>query len=195
MILLTNQGAGAIQKIGSEKINLRLAGEVDRHRIYEWLAASDVTCSMMGPPDYEDHPVPTWEEFNRDYKHYYFDGSRPEKGQCFIIVAGGEDVGVISYSQVDPESNEVELDIWLRSEADCGKGYGSQAIEQLCDHLRYQEGVVQFIIRPSARNKRAVAAYRKAGLETVKMSMKEQEQRYGPADYKDSVVMIRVMDE
>ena len=105
-------------------MSLRPALASDRRHIYEWLAESDVTPSMMGPPDYPDHPVPTWEEFCADYLPHYFDDSEPFSGRCFIIVADGQDVGVVCYNAIEEQRRLTELDIWLRSEADCGKNYG-----------------------------------------------------------------------
>lgn len=184
-----------IHKTESERISLRLAGEVDRHKAYEWLVHSDVTASMMGPPDYAEFPVPTWEQFNQQYQPHLFDDSAPERGRCFIIVAGGEDVGVISYNRVAPDRQLVELDIWLRSEADCGKGIGSRALAELCEYLRSHQGLVEFLIRPSRRNQRAIAAYLKAGFEAISLSPEEQRRLYGPPEYEDAVVMHKVMNK
>jgi hypothetical protein len=39
-------------------ILLREAEETDRRQVYEWLALSDLTPSMMGPPAFPDHPIP-----------------------------------------------------------------------------------------------------------------------------------------
>jgi diamine N-acetyltransferase len=148
---------------------------------------------MMGPPRYPDHPVPTWEEFCADYKPHYFDDSLPHAGRCFIIVAGSEDVGVVSYNRIDPASRECELDIWLRSERDCGKGYGSDALQVLCDFLRRSMGVARAIIRPSRRNERAIAAYKRAGFEVSPLSADEHEARYGKGDYGDTVTLVKDM--
>ncbi|MHC4252201.1 MAG: GNAT family N-acetyltransferase, partial [Planctomycetota bacterium] len=109
------------------RVALRPATEADRASVYAWLARSDLTPSMMGPPQFPDHPVPTWEEFCADYKPHYFDDSLPQAGRCFIIVVDDEDVGVVGYNRIDPTAAECELDIWLRSERDCGRGYGSDA--------------------------------------------------------------------
>jgi diamine N-acetyltransferase len=167
--------------------------EADRAHVYAWLARSDVTPSMMGPPRFADHPVPTWGEFCADYEPHYFDGSAPRAGRCFIIVVDGEDVGVVGYNRIDPASGECELDIWLRSERDCGKGYGSDALQVLCDFLRRSMGVVRAIIRPSLRNERAIAAYRRAGFEMSALSADEQEARYGEGDYGDTVTLVKDM--
>lgn len=175
------------------KVILRPATEADRAHVYAWLARSDLTASMMGPPRYPDHPVPTWEEFCADYKPHYFDDSLPRAGRCFIIVAGSEDVGVVGYNRIDPASGECELDIWLRSERDCGKGYGSDALQVLCDFLRRSMGVARAIIRPSRRNERAIAAYRRAGFEVSPLSADEQEARYGKGDYGDTATLVKDM--
>lgn len=184
-----------IHKAESERISLRFAGEVDRHKIFEWLVHSDLTPSMMGPPDFPDHPIPTWEEFNREYDESFFDNSTPEMGRFFIIVAGGEDVGVISYSRISPDRQLVEMDIWLRAEEFCGRGIGSSALIELCEYLRAHHGFIEFLARPSSRNQRAVAACRKAGFEEIQMTPAQQTKLYGAPDYEDAVVMIKVMDE
>lgn len=46
------------------------------------------------------------------------------------------------------------------------------------------------MIRPSARNPRAVRAYEKAGFRIIPMSKREQAETYGPGDYEDCVVMV-----
>ena len=72
------------------RIVLRPATETDRRSVYEWLACSDITASMIGPPHYLDHPVPTWEEFCADYDAHYFNDSALSRGRCFIIMLEGE---------------------------------------------------------------------------------------------------------
>ena len=161
--------------------------------MYEWSACSDLTPSMMGPPEYPYHPVPTWEEFCADWKPYYFDGSRPEMGRCFIITAGQEPIGVVSYSLVivDNDTKHIELDIWLRSEKDCGKGHGSEALEALCALLHNTLDISRFVIRPSARNRRAIAAYQKAGFPLLDLSPEEQMVQFDRGDYPDTVTLVK----
>lgn len=169
-------------------VRLRPARPGDRPHVYAWAACSDVTASMMGPPLFPDHPPPTWEEFCADYAPHFFDGSRPESGGCFIILAGDQEVGVISYDRLDPEQGHVELDLWMRSLACCGQGYGSQALRLVCDHLGSRRGVRTFVIRPSARNPRAVKAYERAGFVRRPLSP-AQLAHFGPGDYHDTVDM------
>ncbi len=71
----------------SSVVLLRPASLDDRRTVYEWLAASDATPMMMGPPQFPDHPIPTWQEFCADYSDRFF---RPEGdgfGRLFVIRA------------------------------------------------------------------------------------------------------------
>ena len=178
-------------KLQGQIVTLRFAEESDRRRIYEWLAHSDLTPAMMGPPAFPSQPVPTWEEFCSDYKSHYFDDSAPLSGRSFIIEAEQDDVGVVSYNCVDLEKRETELDIWLRSEGDCGKGYGSDALKILCAYLHRQHGVEYFMIKPSKRNQRAIGAYKKAGFQLSPLPVEEQAARYGPGEYEDTIVLVK----
>ncbi|MHB0915925.1 MAG: hypothetical protein ACYC5A_10505 [Thermoleophilia bacterium] len=69
-------------------VTIRPAGLGDKRQIFEWLARSDATESMMGPPLYHELPVTTWKEFCADYGDHYFDGSQPLSGRCIIIASG-----------------------------------------------------------------------------------------------------------
>jgi RimJ/RimL family protein N-acetyltransferase len=170
-------------------VTLRPAEERDVRNVYRWLAQSDATPSMMGPPNYPDAPIPSWEQFCADDGPAFFDGSRQQVGRCFIIEVGGEAVGHVGYDGMDQDRGLAELDIWLRSEADCGRGYGRDALATLTQHLHETYGVTEFIMRPSARNQRALRAYARAGFAMLPMTLAQQVSLYGPADYHDAVVM------
>lgn len=172
-------------------VALRPATLDDRRTLYDWMACSDVTPAMMGPPDYPDHPIPTWEQFCGDYVEHFFDGSAAELGRCFVIVADGEEVGTVSYSRIDRSDSMTELDIWMRSLADCGKGIGSRGLSLLCDRLVADHDVRHFLMRPSARNHRAIAAYGKCGFLPAPERRPEIEARFGPPDLDDAVILIR----
>jgi len=72
-------------------------------------------------------------------------------------------VGAIFYTCFYLKKHKAELDIWMNDIKNCGMGYGPDALRTLCRHLYDTQGISEFIIRPSARNQRAVKAYRKAG--------------------------------
>jgi RimJ/RimL family protein N-acetyltransferase len=167
-------------------VKLRPATTADRRPIFDWLTNSDLTGHMMGPPNYPDSPIPTWEEFKNDYKEYFFDSSKPFLGCCYIIEVNSEAVGQINHDKISNIDNSTELDIWLRSKDYINKGYGSDAINTLCDYLVQKFGCKKFIISPSARNKVAVRAYEKAGF------IKTEEKPEGfLGDYVDSVIMVK----
>ena len=172
------------------RTSLREATEADRRNVYEWLTHSDLTPSMMGPPQFPDHAIPAWEEFCRDYRPYYFDGSDPNQGRCFIITANQTDVGVVCYNALRGD-NVTDVDIWLRSEADCGKGLGSDALRTLTDYLNKEFGVTQIAVSPSARNHRAIAAYKKAGFHLVPTENFHEFVKPEEMEYADNVVLVK----
>ena len=179
-------------KISGNKIELKLARESDRKKIYIWLAQSDLTSSMMGPPDYPDYPIPSWEEFCGDYTLFFFNASGDGKGRNYIIVVNDEEVGTIGYDLLDKKKDRVVLDVWMSTEKYCGHGYGSDALNTLCNHIHKIYGITNFIIAPSARNKRAIAAYKKAGFEYVStISKEEQEKEFGKSEFDDNIIMIK----
>jgi diamine N-acetyltransferase len=146
---------------------------------------------MVGPPLFPEQPPPTWDEFIADYGDNFFDGSTPEVEASYIIEVAGEPLGHVNYEIRDQPRRLAELDIWLRSLADTGHGYGPDALVALMDHLLRTLSVDTFLIRPSARNPRAIRAYEKAGFRAQPMSREEQVGSYGEGDYGDTVVMIR----
>ncbi|HET6351845.1 MAG TPA: GNAT family N-acetyltransferase [Coriobacteriia bacterium] len=180
--------------ISGTLVTLRPSRETDRRAVFEWLAESDATSAMLGPPLFPEVPAPTWDEFNADYTPNLFDGSTPEVEASYIIEVAGEGIGQINYEVLDTPQRVAELDIWLRSLDDTGQGYGSDALLTLVGHIRRSLGVTTFLIRPSARNPRAIRAYEKAGFVQVPMSAEEQERLYGAGDYTDTVVMLRRLE-
>ncbi len=182
-------------EIDGNKIRLRPAIESDRKSVYEWLARFDATGSMMEAPEYSDPSMPAWEEFCRDYPLSFFSDSGEGKGRNYIIAAGDEDVGTVGYDLLDREKDRVVLDIWMRAEKYCGHGYGSDALDTLCNRIHEIYAISDFIISPPARNKRAIAAYGKVGFEYVKIISKEEQiKEFGMAEYDDNVLMIKVLD-
>ncbi len=173
------------------RVILRPATPSDTRPIFEWLVASDLTASMMGPPLFPEVPLPTWEEFCADYAPHFFDGSKPQVARSFIIEVDGIPVGHINYDGLDPREHRTELDIWLRSSQYCNKGYGSDAIAVLVNHLATDYDVREFVLRPSRRNPRAIRAYERAGFIRIAMPLEEQTRRYGKGDYSDDVLLIK----
>lgn len=174
-------------------VRLHPATPEDRRSIYEWLACSDVTAAMIGPPLFPEHPVPTWEQFQEEYADHFFDDSAPELGRCFQIRVDAEAAGQVSYNDLFEVAGgkRVELDIWLRSRAWCGRGIGPDALETLCRYLEERFGVTEFMVQPSARNPAAIRAYEKAGFSRIDLPLEALAVEWGPADYPDSVYLVR----
>jgi RimJ/RimL family protein N-acetyltransferase len=175
--------------IAGNHLILRPASMDDRRVIYEWLALSSATPSMMGAPLFPENPPPSWEEFVDDYTDNYFDGSEPGRGRLFVIEADGNPVGAISYSTGGVRDACFELDIWMSREEECGKGYGPDALDTLCRYLESVFGPKDMVIRPSARNRRAVRAYRKAGFVPLAPG---EDGEYGPGEYRDTITLVRL---
>jgi len=152
--------------IKGNKIELIPARLCDKQAVYDWCFHSEITRCHAGPPDYPETPIAAAEEFFREnggYEDYYFTGARPQDGRGFLIVCGKETVGFISYASFHLKPGVSELDIWMNSEAHCGKGFGTDAVASLSDYLNQTLGIHALIMRPSIKNKRAIRAYCKAG--------------------------------
>lgn len=167
-------------------VQLRPASLEDRRMIYDWSHTSDIAPWIHLSGD----PIETFETWCDDWKACYFMDDSPELGRLFVIMHEDTPAGAIAYNDIDPKKR-VELDIWMRSEAHCGRGFGTDAIEALCAYLAAEFGVQIFMMQPSARNPRAIRAYEKAGFIKVPATPEEIQAEWGGVDHLDSVLMIR----
>lgn len=176
-------------------IALRLSTMNDRRKIFDWLSHSDVTSSMFGEPIFPEEPAPTWEEFCADHTPHFFEGEITEQGRCFVMQVSNEEVGQIYFNDIENRNGikRVELDMWMRAEIYCGKGFGSDALNTLCDFLTQRFGVDQFLVQPSGRNPRAIRVYEKAGFVRLNIPLQEAVKDWGPNDYFDSVYMVKIL--
>lgn len=194
------------------QVSLRRAKIDDRPQIYRWLAHSDATAEMLGAPTFPDGPIPTWEQHSADFsiEEFYQPGppqdSQVDWGECWIICvenredASHHEVGQINFSDMrapsDPASDGLaELDIWIGARQWWGRGIGTQAIEAL-GHVLRGYGFTTLLIRPSARNQRAVAAYKRAGfIEATSQTRRLPAKVYEPEDwdYADAVVLVKTL--
>lgn len=174
--------------LNGQRISLRPAEPIDREPIFNWLANSNITHKMMGPPLFPDCPVPSWDEFLDSYPDYFFNGTEPQKGRCFIIELDKEAIGQINHDEITGANNSTEFDIWLKDEKFTQKGYGSEAIELLMNYLIHEFNSSEFRIAPSKRNSAAVKTYQKLGF---------KESTNVPSsfipDYNDAVFMIKTV--
>ncbi len=180
-------------------LTIRPAALAEKQTTYEWLCCSDTTSLHLGPPDYPDHPVPTREEFERDFEDFYFLPTGRRQGSVMLIERAGEPIGCLCYACFHLQAGAAELDIWLKERRLCGCGYGTEALRLLVGYLRRELDISRFLIRPAARNARAVRAYAKAGfvdreekLPVLRSFLREEYwDAFGSGDYglEDTAVM------
>ena len=173
------------------KIELRPAVETDRQQIYEWLARSDATTAIYMTSEDQPLPVPDYREFCDDYDKSAFDPAG--KFRVYIIVVDEREIGIVQYYLVD---RIAELDIWIGCQANWGKGIGPKVLRMVLQGLQVKKLADRAVIRPSARNLRAVAAYRRAGFTDFDPATEEL-----PAwcstegmDYPDTIILVQWLD-
>lgn len=173
----------------------------DRKKAYEWLHYSDFSPFLNELMGYSPETIPTLSEFEKDYKNFYFNDSNPEKGRAYIIMLkendNDEEIGFISYTGLGLVEGIAELDIWLKSLDYTGKGYGTSALKILSQKL-LKSGFHTLIIRPCAKNIRAVKSYKKIGFveyifEPEKYYITEFIEEYAPGDCKDGDDVFMVL--
>jgi len=181
-------------------VRIRHAVISEKEKTYEWLCLSDTACLHMGKPDYPESPIPDWNEFQDDFKDFYYLEDGRKQGSVLIMENNQEEIGCLCYACFHLQPNIAEVDIWLKEKKYCGKGFGPQALQLLMCYLTKTLGVESFIIRPSGKNSRAIAAYKKAGFvcvvekeKIVKKYFKDEYiEKYGAGDYgfENTAVMI-----
>jgi len=170
----------------NEIVSLRPATLRDKKEIFHWLAHSNLTSEMLGPPRFPDVPAPTWEEFDNDYAAHYFDDSQPLQGRCFVIEHNGEGIGQVNYNEIDLQTKSTEIDIWLADKRFTGKGLGTEALRILCNYLHQAFGCKAIYIAPSKQNANAIKSYKKAGfIESTTPPL------YFVPDYHDTVLLVK----
>ena len=184
-------------------MKIRHANISEKEKTYEWLCLSDTAHMHMGAPDFPESPIPDWEQFQDDFEDFYYLESGRSKGSVMIIEQDGEEMGCVCYACFHVKPNTAELDIWLKEKRYCGKGYGPQALQLLVKYLADRQGVRNFLIRPSQKHTRAIAAYEKVGFtrtkdkeRTIKEYLKNEFlDEFGPGDYGFENTAVLLLDD
>ena len=95
--------------IKGHQITIESSKLSDKRKVYEWLCLSETSRCHMGPPNFEDTPIPSWEEYCEDFKDYYFDGSKLNYGQLWIIKCGSEEIGAVCYCLSNEMTNSISI--------------------------------------------------------------------------------------
>ncbi|MBP7966976.1 GNAT family N-acetyltransferase [Candidatus Woesebacteria bacterium] len=147
--------------IQGEKIKLRPMIPSEFNLFYSWATKSDNSHFWYG--ELYGTKIPSISEFKKDWKEYYFDGSQPEKGRCFMILVDDKPIGQVNYNDIDRKTNSVELDIIIGERHHTGQGYGSDALQNLVEYLFTRMNIDSCFIEALTQNPRAISAYKKAG--------------------------------
>lgn len=176
-------------------VRLEAATLADRRRVHEWMTTPGIVERMMGPPDFPDSEVSSFEEFCEDWVEPYWSHAEPSRGRVFLVIEGGEAVGMVAHNEVvttGAGERAVELDMWLRSPADTGRGIGGAAIAELLPQLARDLGATVAFLQPSARNTSAIQCYEKAGFCPVGLGPEEAAAHFCcEPDYADSAFYAR----
>ncbi len=168
-------------------VKIREAILDDWYNVYRWYYYSDISPFLIALEGINKESIPSFEDFQKDYEKFFFDGSSKEKGQSFIITLDGSDIGHISYTSYHLKPGISEFDIWLSSMEFTGKGIGLKGVVQLAN-LMFESGYEKIIMRPSNKNIPAIKSYKKAGFKIEKPDLERYYKQhfislYGEGDY------------
>jgi len=176
-------------------VRLEAATLADRRRVHQWMTTPGIVERMMGPPDFPDSDVSSFDEFCEDWVEPYWSHAEPSRGRVFLVIEDDEAVGMIAHNEVvtTPDGERaVELDMWLRGPGDAGRGIGGAAIAALLPRLARDLGAAVAFLQPSARNASAIRCYQKAGFSPVGLGPEEAAAHFrAEPDYADSAFYAR----
>jgi diamine N-acetyltransferase len=132
---------------------------------YTWATQSEAATYWYG--DRCGTRIPSPQDFRNEWQPFYFDGSQPEKGRSFVIIADGKPIGQINYNEINRICNAVDIDVLIGEDLQKGKGYGSDAIRTLVNHLFQYMHIEHCELKVLADNTRAIQAYLRIGFESV----------------------------
>ena len=152
--------------IQGSKVTLRPMTVEEIPLFFEWATQSDGAPYWYG--ELQGDKIPTFKEFLKDWKKYYFDGRASEKGRCFVILVDDAAIGQVNYNEINRADNSVGLDIIIADDEYKNKGYGTDALQTLCRYLFNKMGIQTCWIDVVSKNPRALKAYQKAGFKITK---------------------------
>jgi RimJ/RimL family protein N-acetyltransferase len=91
----------------------------------------------------------------------------PRRDQFAILDERGVLIGMISYYNWAPERGTAELGIYIGERQLWDRGYGTEAVRTLLDHLFQTTSLHAMYLNTYATNERARASYQKVGFETM----------------------------
>lgn len=157
--------------VKGKKVWLRPMRPDEFRLFYRWATRSDATPYWYGEIHADE--IPSYIVFRHEWPPYYFDGSRPELGRCFVIMLGEEKIGQINYNQLDLINRSTQLDILIASQKHMDKGYGSDAINTFITYLGKDLHLRSCWVEVVSANPRAVKAFEKVGFHVSRVFLRD----------------------
>jgi RimJ/RimL family protein N-acetyltransferase/predicted N-acetyltransferase YhbS len=129
-----------------------------------------------------------WDELERE-----FPMDDPDSDLTRLTIrAGDEIIGMIQFAEdPDPKYRSASLDLFIAPSRQ-RRGFGSEAIRLLVDHLLAERGHHRLTIDPAAHNEAAIACYSRAGFREVGR-MRSSERDRATGDWHDQLLMELVV--
>ena len=159
-------------RIATKRLVLRPLTERDFEPVVAMLAEPGVT--------------PWWPRFDssRVRKELF---APPEKVTVWGIEFESQAIGVIATDEEShPDYPSAGIDIFI-GEAWWGQGFGTEAINAVCENLVNERGHHRITIDPALANTRAIRCYERAGFRTV--GLMELYERGPDGAFRDSLLM------
>jgi RimJ/RimL family protein N-acetyltransferase len=106
----------------------------------------------------------------REYERYYrddLDFPSPWSVRFAIETLDGQHIGNCMYYDIDPERKQAEIGIMIGDREFWGKGYGSDAVRTLLEHIFTETPIDHVYLHTLVSNVRAQKAFTRAGLRVI----------------------------
>jgi RimJ/RimL family protein N-acetyltransferase len=143
--------------IRGERVYLRPAERSDLETFVRWFADADVTHYLMARAP-----------FSAAMEERWFDQMVEKQGKTdyhfvLCLVDEGRPIGTVGLHQLDLENGSAAFGISIGEKAEWNKGYGTEALQAICDFGFGRLRLERIWLDVYAPNKAAQRAYEKAG--------------------------------
>jgi len=141
--------------VGS-KAKLRPKRIKDAANDYRWRTDAEL-CRL-------DAAIPIPVSFEEYIKNYIAELSYPRKGCCLAIeTLDGKHIGNCSYFSIDDTKKEAEMGIMIGDKAYWNRGYGTDVIQTILNHIFLQTSLQRVCLKTLDWNERAHQCFKKCG--------------------------------
>jgi ribosomal-protein-alanine N-acetyltransferase len=172
--------------IHGEQIFLRPAERSDLDAFIRWFNDAETRrhLAMVGP-------------MGRAAEERWFEGMLERQGKrdyhfVICLLSDGRAIGTAGLHEIDLESGSAAFGISIGEEADRGRGYGTDALQAICDFGFGELALERIWLDVYAPNLRGQRSYQKAGF-VVEGTMRHA--RYHQGEFQDVLRMSMLRDE